>query len=141
VGTAEYVGPGTGLPQFVPGGPTNAWPGPGTQMLDPTAGSHDQLSATFNEVMTSIDREAYSGDEKDLFSWPTESGPGLGQPSPPQSTDRSLTSRPKKASPRNNSNSKGTATVAASLISTNCFAKVELYSNSRLPMDLPPLKL
>lgn len=138
VDTAEEIFPGTGLPQLFSDGLTS-WHGHGTQMLDRSGALYDQLSTTFNDVMTSIDREAYSGDEKDLFVWHPETGPGPSQPSHGESAERGFTKKAKKPSPRDNS--KGTSTVAASLISANCFAKVELYANSRLPMDLPPLRL
>jgi hypothetical protein len=138
VDTAENIFPGTGLPQLFSDG-LATWHCPGTQILDRSAVLYDQLSTTFNDVMTSIDRDAYSGDEKDLFSWQSESGPQPSHPTHEESTDRGLTNKPKRSGPRDNS--KGTATVAASLISANCFAKVELYANSRLPMDLPPLRL
>ncbi|OIW29441.1 alpha/beta-hydrolase [Coniochaeta ligniaria NRRL 30616] len=137
VDTAEAMCPGTGLPQLFSDGVTS-WHH-GAQTLDRSAALYDQLSATFNDVMTSIDRDAYSGDEKDLFVWQPESTPGPSQPSHGESTDRGFTKKTKKSSPRDNS--KGTTTVASSLINANCFAKVELYANSRLPMDLPPLRL
>lgn len=109
-------------------------------MLPESAALYDQLSTTFNNVMTSIDRERYSGNEKDLFSWQDDSRPDPVQPSHGESTDRGFTKKPKRPQPR--SNTKGqTAAVASSLISTNCFAKADLYSNSRLPADLPPLRL
>lgn len=111
-------------------------------MLDQSAALYDQLSTTFNDVMTSIDREAYSGDEKDLFVWQPEPGPRPSQPSHGASTDRGgFTKRPKKSNSRDSSSKGNTTTAATSLITANCFAKVELYANSRLPMDLPPLKL
>jgi hypothetical protein len=138
VDAAEGMCPGTGLPQLLSDGITS-WHGHGTQALDRSAALYDQLSTTFNDVMTSIDRDVYSGDEKDLFVWQPESSLGPNQPDHGESTDRGFTKKPKKPGPRDNS--KATSTVAVSLISANCFAKVELYANSRLPMDLPPLRL
>jgi hypothetical protein len=34
-----------------------------------------------------------------------------------------------------------TTAVAGTLISGNYFAKVDMYANSRLPLNLPPLQL
>lgn len=137
--TAEQMCPGTGLPQLFTSEGLAPWHGPGAQILDRSAAFYDRLSATFNDVMTSIDRDAYSGDEKDLFSWQSEPCIAPSQPTHREPTDRNLTNKPKKPGPRDKP--KGTATVATCLIGANCFAKVELYANSRLPLDLPALRL
>jgi hypothetical protein len=115
-------------------------------MLDQSVAFYDQLSTRFNDVMTSIDRDGYFGDEKELFVWQPETTVEATSPSHSPSldrglgTDRGFAKKPKKSNSRDSSKGQ-TATAAASLISANCFAKVELYANSRLPMDLPPLRL
>lgn len=116
------------------GGECNQFSGPGAAALN-------QLGDRFNDVMTQIDRDRYVGNERDLFTCHPDSA------SDSSSTD--VTTRGQLGKPRKNQSprkghetSKGqTAAVAASVLSGNYFAKVELYANSRLPMDLPPLKL
>ncbi|KAJ0164395.1 hypothetical protein CTA2_1090 [Colletotrichum tanaceti] len=54
----------------------------------------------------------------------------------------STSNRDKKHSMSSSSSSKvQTTAVTASVVSGNYFAKVELYANSRLPLNLPPLRL
>lgn len=136
VDLAEGICPRTGIPQLF-----NArlppWNGPETQWLDHGAALYDQLSAKFDDVMTAIDRDRYIGNEKDLFIWQPD--PDIGGPaSEPSSTDRGFTKKPKKE----RDHSKGQpGAIASTVISSNYFSKVELYANSRLPMDLPPLRL
>ncbi|KAK6075338.1 vegetative cell wall protein gp1 [Seiridium cupressi] len=109
-----------------------------TQLLNQGAALYDQIQSKFDDVMTSIDCERFTGNEKDLFQYQTS-------PAVPPST-ASLPSPPlERAQPKKRSKKdapKGqTTAVASSLISGGYFAKVELYANSRLPMDLPPLRL
>ena len=131
---------GVPAPPHLVGMPPPFWYDHGSQPDNQAAALYDQLFTTFNDVMTSIDREVYSGDDRDLFVLQPDSDVELEQSPHGESTERGFTNRTKKASPR--ANTKGqTAAVASSIISANCFAKVELYANSRLPMDLPPLKL
>jgi len=100
-----------------------------------------QLYTRFNDVMTLIDRERYCGNERDLFICRQDDAESSA------STDVTIrgqvTTKPKKNQARKPaSHPKGQTTgVAASVISGNYFAKVELYANARLPMNLPPLKL
>lgn len=116
------------------GGECNQFSGPG-------AAAMNQLGDRFNDVMTRIDRDRCVGNERDLFTCHPDSA------SDSSSTD--VTTRGQLAKARKNHSphkgheaSKGqTTAVAASVLSGNYFAKVELYANSRLPMDLPPLKL
>lgn len=104
----------------------------------------DQIYDRFNDIMTLIDRERYCGNERELF---------LCQPSSNSSSSSSSdvaskgqpTAKPRKshaARKDRDHHPKGqTTAVAATVISGNYFAKVELYANARLPMNLPPLKL
>ncbi|KAJ4417404.1 hypothetical protein N0V82_006171 [Gnomoniopsis sp. IMI 355080] len=104
--------------------------------------SMNQLYHRFNDVMTLIDCERYAGNERDLFVCQQQSG-AESSTSEVATTRGQLTSNPKKNDSRKQSgHPKGQTTcVAASVFSGNYFAKVELYANSRLPMNLPPLKL
>lgn len=101
----------------------------------------NQLYNRLNNVMTLIDCERYAGNERDLFfCQQRESEPSTAEAT---TTRGQLTVKPKRNQARKQSgHPKGQTTgVAATVISGNCFAKVELYANSRLPMNLPPLKL
>lgn len=108
----------------------------GTHLLNQSAAAVDQICDRFNDIMTLIDRERYCGNEKELFICQPSSNASSsdmgsrGQPA----------SKPKKKKDRDHPKGQTTA-VAATVISGNYFAKVELYANSRLPMNLPPLKL
>lgn len=116
------------------GGECNQFAGPGAAALN-------QLGDRFNDVMTQIDRDRYAGNERDLFTYRPDSD----SDSSTGTTTRGQLGRPRKnqsSHHRGHATSKGqTAAVAASVLSGNYFAKVELYANSRLPMDLPPLRL
>ncbi|KAK8041097.1 lipase class 3 [Apiospora phragmitis] len=123
------------------------WHGQATQLLNQGAAMNDQISSKFNNVMTMIDSDKYFGNEKDLFTYqqPTATTPP-GDPaaaSVPAVATRGMQLVPKKHSSSKDAASKGqTAAAASSLLSSGgYFAKVELYANSRLPMNLPPLKL
>lgn len=104
----------------------------------------DHMYQRFNSVMTLIDQDRYTGNEKDLFICHSDAS------SAPSSTADTTTTRGQLSKPKkphssgrfHNDSPKGqTTAVAASMISGSYFAKVELYANSRLPMNLPPLKL
>ena len=137
VNLANEVIPGN-LPQFFDDG-LPRWHGYGSQLLNQSAALVDQISDRFNEVLTRIDGDRYAGHEKDLFTYQ----PGLVPPHGPPSvvtTDRVLPKKNKKDHTKDHPKGQTTA-VAASVISGGYFAKVDMYANSRLPMNLPPLKL
>ncbi|KAK8047531.1 Alpha/Beta hydrolase protein [Apiospora saccharicola] len=125
------------------------WHGQATQLLNQGAAMYDQISNKFNSVMTMIDSEKYLGNEKDLFTYQPQPQ-GISPVSEPVAPVPAVTTRglqvvphKKHSSSKDAAASKGqTAAVASSLLSSGgYFAKVELYANSRLPMNLPPLKL
>ncbi|KAL3951679.1 hypothetical protein ACCO45_013396 [Purpureocillium lilacinum] len=106
----------------------------------------------FGDLMTLIDCERYAGDETDLFL--------LQQPQPPRSSDAATSDRPgsgrassddhvrgfngrggrarKGPSDSDSSRRLNASDVTAAVISGTYFSKVDLYANSRLPLDLPP---
>lgn len=101
----------------------------------------DRIYERFDDVLTCIDRERYTGNESELFLCQPDAGSSTTQ----VATRGQIDGRPKK---NQSSGKKGrdhpkcqTTAVAAGILSGNYFAKVELYANSRLPMNLPPLKL
>jgi hypothetical protein len=104
----------------------------GTQYLNQGAALCDLISTKFDTIITQIDGERFSGDERELRFFPPP------QPIWQQKQQESgYTNRPL------NGKSKGMVnnSVSSALTSTNYFAKVNLYANSRLPPNLPPLRL
>ncbi|WQF89876.1 Putative fungal lipase-like domain, alpha/Beta hydrolase [Colletotrichum destructivum] len=135
-----------------------------TQLINSTAACVDQIAGCFNDVVTLIDRERLVGNEKALFSYQSggdktvshspPSGPGGGdgrrgarererdrKASGGDARRKSSSSRDKGHSLASSSSKVQTTAVTASVVSGNYFAKVELYANSRLPLNLPPLRL
>ena len=101
---------------------------PGTTLLNQGAALYDQVSSKFDRVVTAIDRDRYEGNENELFSYGASSplaGPLVS--SGPSGT-------------RNRRKGQSTGAVS-SLISGSYFAKVDLYANSKLPLNLPPMTL
>lgn len=139
VNLTNQIMPGV-LPAFLEAGSTSR-DGSGNRMDGQHNASLNQLYHRFNDVMTLIDCERYTGNERDLFL--CQQRESESSTATELTTRGQLTDRPKKTQPRKQSgHPKGQTTcVAASVISGNYFAKVELYANSRLPMNLPPLKL
>ncbi|MCJ1287030.1 hypothetical protein MMC26_006377 [Xylographa opegraphella] len=88
----------------------------------------DLISCKFNAVITSIDEESFSGDERELIIHPTFD-PGLRGGWGFSKAEVSRTAN------------KAISTAVASPKSSNYFAKVNLYANSQLPPDQPKLKL
>ncbi|KAK2056758.1 alpha/beta-hydrolase [Colletotrichum caudatum] len=102
------------------------------QLINSTAACADQIAGRFNDVVTLIDRERLVGNEKALFSYQHHHHHH-------QDDGGARKATKEKEFP---SSSRGqSAAVAPSVVSGNCFAKVELYANSKLPMNLPPLRL
>ncbi|KAF2803632.1 alpha/beta-hydrolase [Mytilinidion resinicola] len=101
-----------------------------TVYLNQGAALCDLISSRFDAVITSIDGEIFSGDEKELSKkavvyqqYPTDSSPPLEQ-------SRGIHNvYPSAAANR------------GQVSGSNYFSKVWLYSNSRLPPHLPPLKV
>jgi len=96
------------------------------------AALYDTIASKFNAVVTQIDNECFSGEERDLVVLLQQ------QPMWQQEQDASGYSNQ-----RSQGKSKGLVNggVSSALTSTNYFSKVNLYANSRLPPNLPPLKL
>ncbi|KAK4040192.1 Alpha/Beta hydrolase protein [Parachaetomium inaequale] len=116
-----------------------AWHSYGGQLVSQSNAVVDEISHRFDNVLTSIDQGGYNGKEHDIFAWqpaqtptqPTSSGSPVIEKGLPKSSRKSHG----KAHP------KGQTTAAAAVVSGSFFAKVDHYANSRLPMNLPPLKL
>ena len=85
----------------------------------------DIISTKFDSVITSIDGEQFGGDEQELFVQDDiqsgiRGGWGLASRQVSRGANRAITT---------------------AVVGTNYFAKVNLYANSRLPPNLPPLQL
>ena len=99
------------------------------QRPSPDAVAHealrDLISTKFDSVITSIDGEQFGGDEQELFieddvQSGIRGGWGFGSRQVSRGANRAITT---------------------AVIGTNYFAKVNLYANSKLPPNLPPLQL
>ncbi|KAI5865323.1 alpha/beta-hydrolase [Durotheca rogersii] len=116
------------------------WHAYGTQLLNQTAALYDQIYSNFNNVMTLIDRDKYVGNEADLFMYQ----PQPAAPPPNETLEQTAVSRKtpvRKGKKEKERSSKGQNAITSSLASRGYFAKVELYTNAKLPLDLPPLRL
>lgn len=120
-----------GVSQYVPGANYIKDVGQAsTQYFNQQTALCDLISSKFDSVITLIDGDKFSGDENELAVHETR------QPKWPQhqESDRALTKGGKSNGMINDS-------VSNALTSANYFAKVNLYANSRLPPNLPPMKL
>ncbi|KAL0466144.1 hypothetical protein QR685DRAFT_575741 [Neurospora intermedia] len=125
------------------------WPDNKTQLLNQGAALYDQISGRLNDVLTRIDLNQISGEEKEHFTW----RPAVQETSyPPSSSMVGSRSAVKSGIRRSSSHSREHREHrehrdrehrehSSSTNSGGYFAKVDLYANSRLPTDLPPLRL
>lgn len=115
------------------------WHAQGTQLINQGAALFDQISSRLNDVMTLIDQDKLKGNENSLFMYQ--------QPQSDSSTQladmahHSAISKGKPGKGKKKNAPKGqTSAVAATLLTGGYFAKVDLYANSKLPLDLPPFR-
>jgi hypothetical protein len=139
VDLAKDVYHGTCLPQVLDEVLPPSWHSCGSQLVKQGNGLVEELSSRFDNVLTAIDQGGYNGKEKDIFAWqPAHAHPPVPISEAP-STDRSVPKTSKKS--HRKENPKGQTTAAAAVVSGSFFAKVDHYANSRLPMNLLPLRL
>lgn len=152
--TSDVVG--DVIPQIY-GESLTAWQTYGTQMVNQTAAVVDQISSRLNHVMTMIDGEPVAGNEVDLFMLRPPAGTGGPNvnPRPPLAKNKGdrrdredrgdrgeRRDRDRGDKDKDRYNTKGeTSAVAAAVVSGSYFSKVDMYTNSKLPRDLPRLKL
>ncbi|KAH8879567.1 alpha/beta-hydrolase [Thozetella sp. PMI_491] len=140
VNLADDMMPAANFPQLFDDG-LPSWHGYKTRLVNQSAALCDQISSRFGNVMTLIDRDGYEGNEKDLFvcrpGWQWPEAPTSVAPS----TEKAPARKTGKSAPTKDHPKGQTTAVAASVLSGDYFAKVELYANSKLPMKLPPLDL
>jgi hypothetical protein len=134
---AKEVYQGSSIPQLLDE-VLPSWHGCGGQLVRQGNGLVDEISHRFDNVLTMIDQGGYNGREHDIFAWqPTQAPP---QPRSEAMVDEKGPPKASKKSQRKE-NPKGQTTAAAAVVSGSVFAKVDYYANSRLPLNLPPLKL
>jgi len=109
-----------------------AWHQPGTQYLNQGAALYDLISSKFDAVVTLIDGERFSGDERELAVYQPPQ-PMWQQQQEPVYTSKEVVKGKSKGVTNN--------AISSTVTSTNYFAKVNLYANSKLPLNLPPMKL
>ncbi|TVY83458.1 hypothetical protein LSUE1_G001248, partial [Lachnellula suecica] len=122
-----------GVPRYVPGAEyLNNGLSRGMGYQDQSAALCELISSKFDTIINLIDGDQFIGDERELaISAPQ---PMWQQEQPEGTMDRALGKSGKSKGMTNNP-------VSSAAVSTNYFAKVNLYANSRLPPNLPPLKL
>jgi len=101
----------------------------GTQYLNQGAALCDQIATKFNEVITSIDGDDFNGHESGLLIHNDQA----------QWNRQQQVAEASRGFGRGQSQPKGILKPPSTSI--NYFSKVNLYANSRLPSNLPPLKL
>lgn len=92
---------------------------------------YDIIASKLDAVVTLIDGERFSGDERELTVHEPPASPPI---------ERSIIPSGKGKSHEKTNGGAGCPLTTA-ITSTNYFAKVNLYQNSKLPWDLPPMKL
>jgi len=105
----------------------------GAQYLSQGMGLCEMISSKLNSVITLIDEERFSGDEKELAVFTS--------PQPMWQQEQQESGYAERGIGKGKSKGMVNNSVSSALTSTNYFAKVNLYANSRLPFDLPPMKL
>ncbi|MCJ1384733.1 hypothetical protein MMC17_007851 [Xylographa soralifera] len=115
-------------PPQIAGGSTGEPPRYGMEHREFGPAICDLISSKFNAVITAIDEEIFSGDERELIIYAT-SDPGLRGGWGMSNREASRTSN------------KAISTAVTCPRSSNYFAKVNLYANSKLPPYQPALKL
>ncbi|KAI2603644.1 alpha/beta-hydrolase [Hypoxylon sp. NC1633] len=117
------------------------WHSYGTQLLNQGAAMYDQIYSNFDNVITLIDRDKYVGNENDLFTYQSEPiATPSSEPGQQVVVYKGPAKKSKKEAPRDSAKGQSSA-LASSLASRGYFAKVDLYANSKLPPNLPPLRL
>ncbi|KAH7032749.1 Alpha/Beta hydrolase protein [Microdochium trichocladiopsis] len=119
------------------------WHSYGSQLLNQSAAMYDQFAGMFNDVISLIDRDTYTGNENALFMYQQPGPPPVATPSQEISKKTKETPKESRAKDVRSKGAVGapTVVVADSIVPGGYFSKVEYYANSRLPMDLRPLRL
>ncbi|KAK8922984.1 hypothetical protein H634G_03596 [Metarhizium anisopliae BRIP 53293] len=139
-------------------------PGPRKQLTPSTnvaSAAYDDIKHRFDNVMTLIDSESLSGHERNLFLCREPASQNSLVQYRPQPQPQSYTHDPSQPWPTHDKytgqtlgfketcpfrqqekgQSSQAAHAATAVVSGHYFSKVELYANSKLPTNLPPLRL
>jgi Lipase (class 3) len=113
-----------------------------TDYLNRGAALCDQVASKFNDVISLMDEETFAGNEQDLrltyYQSPPSSPPQLAaQPVTRGGQSKALVPARKHAASKSNDSPISQKT----LTTNNVFAKAAMYANSRLPPDLPLLRV
>lgn len=113
-----------------------------TDYLNRGAALCDQLASKFNDVISLMDEETFTGNEEDLRLIHLQSplsSPSLAaaQAANHGGASKALVPARKRGATKVNDSS----TSQKTFTTANVFAKAALYANSRLPADLPPLRI
>ncbi|KAL2268908.1 hypothetical protein VTJ83DRAFT_3754 [Remersonia thermophila] len=132
-----------GLPHWL-GDVLPSWHASGTQLVQQGNCLVTEISHRFDNVLTAIDQGAYNGREHDIYAW--QPGDAItpsasSQAATATETKKKAHSKTEKKPSKRHASKSPTSAPARGGSSGGLFAKVDLYANSKLPMDLPPLKL
>ena len=105
----------------------------GSQYFNQATPLCDLITSKFDAVITLIDGERFSGDVRELAVFTPPQPMWQQEQQASGYTDREVVKGKSKGMVNNS--------VSTALTSTNYFSKVNLYANSRLPPNLPPMKL
>ncbi|KAK4100181.1 alpha/beta-hydrolase [Parathielavia hyrcaniae] len=139
VDLAKEVCQGTCIPRLL-NDVFPSWHSCGNQLVHRSNGLVNEISHRLDNVLTTIDHGGYNGKENDIFTWqPTQAAiPPTSLMAP--ASDKGLPKASRKSPGKDHTKGQQT-TAAAGVVSGSFFTKVDYYVNSRLPMNLPPLKL
>ncbi|KAL9106250.1 MAG: hypothetical protein Q9227_008718 [Pyrenula ochraceoflavens] len=105
--------------------------------LNRTAALYDRVCDKLNDVITCMDEEGFNGDEKEM-AVELESPANSLESAPPVSGIRGGGAMVPVASKKGVSKG-ANAAINTAITSTNYFSKANMYANSRVPTNLPPL--
>jgi len=104
-----------------------------THHLHQSCSLYDLISSKLCSVVTLIDEEQFSGDDKELAVY--QQAPSAWQLEHTGASSRDLAPHKLRSKARSREGQPSEATY------TNYFSRVNDYANSKLPMNLPPMRL
>ncbi|KAK4233523.1 mono and diacylglycerol lipase [Achaetomium macrosporum] len=138
VDLAKEVWQGSGIPRLV-GDALPVRQGCGDQLVNQGNALVHEISTRLDGVLTMIDQGGYDGKEEDIYAWQPTEAPTHSPPPGVHRGERGLYRTGRKSHGKDRP--KGHPTAASEGVSGSIFARVDHYANSRLPMNLPPLRL
>ncbi|KAI0205298.1 Alpha/Beta hydrolase protein [Astrocystis sublimbata] len=117
-----------------------SWHAHGTRLINQSAALCDRLASKFDNVMTLVDLDKFMGHEDELFTYQQPSQALSSHAVPKHEFTAAQNSERTKNKEKNVPNGQNSA-IIVSQITSGYFAKVDLYANSKLPLELPPLRV